>query len=396
MQKRLNASLVFISLCLFFTDVFAGDQEEIALLRQELQAISHRLAALEARAGPGTKAATTQTKPGWPERVKVNGDLRFRSEGIDEDTRDERWRQRVRARVGLTANVSETAEVGVQLASGSDDPTSTNQSFDGAASSKGLNLDLAYFALTSPAGNKIIGGKMKNPMFKPGKSSLVWDGDLNPEGLAWQFSQGQFFANLTGLWFEERSSRSDSIMLGGQAGVKTKLATGARITAGLAYYDYAATKGRTPFFDGDGHGNTLDASGNYAFDFEILEVFAEFSARLGDMPFSIYADWVKNGAAGAQDTGMAFGAKLGKASGAGTWELGYTYKDLEADAVVGLFTDSDTGGGGTAVSGHILNLAYGFNKRVKGSLTVFLTENSIDTPSERDYNRVQADLSLKY
>ena len=33
-------------------------------------------------------------------------------------------------------------------------------------------------------GLKILGGKMKNPLYRVGKSELLWDPDLNPEGAA--------------------------------------------------------------------------------------------------------------------------------------------------------------------------------------------------------------------
>ncbi|NNF67808.1 MAG: hypothetical protein HKM98_09905 [Gammaproteobacteria bacterium] len=396
MQKLITLGLITFALLAVSNAIFADDREEIAAIKQQLQSLTKRLAALESNAVSSAESRTTMEKPEAADRVRINGNFRYRHEGIDEETRPERWRQRVRARVGLVANVTDTAEVGVQLASGSDDPLSTNQTLDSGASTKGLNLDLAYFALTSQAGNKLIGGKMKNPLFRPGKSALIWDGDLNPEGLAWQYSAGDFFGNVVGFWLEERSSSADSIMLGGQAGIKTSLSNGAKITAGVGYYDYAVTQGRAPFFDGDARGNTLDGTGNYAFDFEILEVFAELSTRLGNMPFSVFADWARNGAAGPQDTAMSVGAKFGKASAPNSWEFGYTYKDVEADALVGSFTDSDFGGGGTSVSGHALNMGYAFSKRIKGSLTYMLSENRIGTPAERDYNRLQADFSLKY
>lgn len=389
--------IAFLTVSLLLsTTALANNAEEIAAIKQALVELSERLAALEAGRDSAPRKSAPAAAPGWPDRIQLKGDLRYRHEGIDEDTKEERTRQRIRARVGLVATVSDSAEVGVQIASGSDDPTSTNQTLDGGASTKGVGLDLAYFSIKPAAGNKITGGKMKKPWYLPGKSSLIWDGDLNPEGVAWQYSGDGFFANVSGQWIDERSANADAIMVGAQAGLRTKLANGSKLTAGAGYYDYGATKGNTPFFDGDGHGNTLDANGNYANDFEILEFFAELGTRLGEMPFSIYADWVRNGAVNSMDSGSLFGAKLGKASAPASWELGYSYRDLEADAVVGVFSDSDIGGGGTAISGHIIDFGYAFDKRIKAKLTYFVSENRSGTAAERDYNRIQADLSLKY
>ena len=55
------------------------------------------------------------------------GDVRYRYESFEIDQKDDRERNRLRARVALKATVSETVDVVVGLASGSDDPVSTNQ-----------------------------------------------------------------------------------------------------------------------------------------------------------------------------------------------------------------------------------------------------------------------------
>ena len=50
------------------------------------------------------------------------------------------------------------------------------------------------------------------------------------------------------------------------------------------------------------------------------------------------------------------GATLGKAKDKGSWQFDYNYRDLEADAVVGAFSDSDFAGGGTGAEGHKLQI----------------------------------------
>ena len=75
-------------------------------------------------------------EPGdWTDTVTIGGDLRLRIryEHIDDDkksdTRD-RFRGRSnRARIKMSGQVNDQLKAGFQFASGSDDPTSTNETF---------------------------------------------------------------------------------------------------------------------------------------------------------------------------------------------------------------------------------------------------------------------------
>jgi hypothetical protein len=169
-----------------------------------------------------------------------------------------------------------------------------------------------------------------------------------------------------------------------------------RITAGASYYDYLETQGRTPFWDGEPVGNRVDLAGNYVNDFNLAELFGELAFKPGDRPVTVFADYVVNTEADAADTGFALGASLGEVSGAGTWRVGYIYQDLEADAVVGTFTDSDFAGGGTDGKGHIFEVNYGFRDRLVFGLRYFLNERGADAGNEHDYNRLQADVVFNY
>ena len=84
--------------------------------------------------------------PDWTENISLKGDLRLRHEIIDQDYKDTRNRTRLRARLSLKGQVNDEVNVHLRLASGSDDPVSTNQSLDDGFSSKDINLNLAYMA----------------------------------------------------------------------------------------------------------------------------------------------------------------------------------------------------------------------------------------------------------
>jgi hypothetical protein len=384
---------------------------EIAALRTEIGQLMQRLERLEQgvagsapAAAPGAPAAVPAERvPAVPaERVaavgtavRFSGDLRYRHESINEDGEAERHRQRVRGRFGVTADVNDEVQLGLVLATGGDDPVSANQTLDGGFNRKSIGVDRAFFAWQATEQLRISGGKMGNPFFRPGGHHLIFDGDLNPEGLALRYSRGDWFANYAGLWVEERSAADDSILLGGQFGYRRAIGD-MRLTAGVSYYDYLETQGQTAFYDGSASGNRLDAFGNYVNDFNIAELFAELELTVADRPLTVFADYVSNTEADAADRGYALGAALGEVTRPGTWRVGYAYQDLEADAVIGTFTDSDFAGGGTDGKGHVVEFGYGLRNRWALGLRYFLNDRGADAGNEHGYNRLQADVSFSY
>lgn len=345
-----------------------------------------------------TPAAAPQTlataAPVWTQNVRVGGDLRYRHEMIDVEGASEFTRHRIRARLDVSGRVTDTVSVGLKLSTGADDPVSGNQTLDGGLSRKDIGLDQAYFRWQPGKGMNVTGGKFATPFVRSGGHPLIFDGDLNPEGLAFNYASGALFANAAGYWVEERGGAKDSVMLGTQVGVKTKL-NGVGVQGGLSYYDYLHTRGQTPFFSGSRRGNTL-LTGGYANDFNLLEAFGEFDVELAGRPLHIFASYVTNTAADRFDDGFVAGVGYGKASADHTWEVGYAYQDLAADAVVGTFTDSDFGGGGTDTKGHVFKVGYALTPNWGMHLTYFNNEIGGNAGTARDYQRLQADVNFKF
>ena len=408
-MRNSASAVVFAALLMFVSAAHSQPNaaQEIVAIRGEIAALAARLERLEQSTGSGAAPAPAASAPeaarpvearvaAVAPNVRFSGDLRYRHESINEDGVAERHRNRIRGRFGVTADVAENVRLGLQLATGGDDPVSANQTLDTGFNRKSIGVDRAFFSWAATEQLTFTGGKMANPFFRPGNHHLIYDSDLNPEGLAVRYSRGDWFANYAGLWVEERSAADDSIMLGGQFGYRRALGNGMRVTAGVSYYDYLQTQGQTPFWDGDAAGNRVDAAGRYLNDFNLAELFAELSFKPGARPVTVFADYVVNSEAGDADTGFALGASLGEVSGKGTWRIGYAYEDLEADAVIGTFTDSDFGGGGTDGKGHVFDFNYGFRDRLVFGLRYFLNERGADAGNERDYNRLQADVMFSY
>ncbi|MBN1297726.1 putative porin [bacterium] len=333
---------------------------------------------------------------GWTDIFKLKGDFRYRYETADKEGSEERTRHRIRARLGISAEVTESVSVHVQLASGSEDPVSTNQSLDEAFSTKGIHLDRAYVQWKASKCLTLMAGKTKNPFYVPGGSELIWDGDLNPEGMALGFVSGSSFkvwANAAYLLVDERSSTTDDCFLfGGQAGLTVPMGD-ATLKLGGGFYSYANQEGFETF--GGDFGNSTDADGNYTMDFVEIEAFADFSAKIGSFPIGFHGHYVVNNEADENDTGYQFGLSLGKAKDPMSWQLKYCYKEVESDAVVGAFTDSDFIGGGTDGKGHEIEFAFAMAKNCTVGASYFMNEIGLEGTSI-DYDRLMVDLVFKF
>lgn len=410
-----------LSLCLAAPLGWADARDDtIAALRAQLEAISERLERLEAQqrttletpASPTTPAqvntAQTASVQATPVQVagskvaasntldrsiKYNADFRYRFESFDIQDTPDRHRNRVRARVGIKAPVTETTLLGFGLASGSDDPISSNQSLGDNFSSKQVNIDQAYLRW-QPTGQDmdVFAGKFKNPLYRAGGSGLLWDGDLRPEGFALKYTRGDMFVNALGTWIDESKSADDVLLLGAQLGLQRSVLSKASLTAGVGYYQYTGIENSAELMPEKSGGNRLTAEGRYVSGFDLLEGFAQLKLPTALGSTTLYGSYVQNLAASVYDTGYIFGAKLG----VGDWSMGWAYKELEADAVYAILTDSDFAGGGTDSQGHKLSASYSLNKKVKLGATLFLNDRDRDLGDHDDYQRLMLDLVIKY
>ncbi len=240
----------------------------------------------------------------WADRIKFKGDVRLRHERIDEDGVEDRARMRFRARLGLSAIVDDDVKFVFQLATGGDNPVSTNQTFDDGFSTKDIGVDLAYVDWKIRDGLNFYGGKMKNPVYIAGGAPLMWDSDLNPEGFALKYNAGNFFGTAGGFSVEERGSSDDSLLYVVQAGLQFPLGDNVDLTAGVGYFAYTNTIGNEPFYDGSANGNSVDMNGNYVYDYRNTEMFAELGTKIGDWPLKVYAQAVQNNEVSAAGPGI--------------------------------------------------------------------------------------------
>jgi hypothetical protein len=107
-------------------------------------------------------------------------------------------------------------------------------------------------------------------------------------------------------------------------------------------------------------------------------------------------DFVTNTAADSLNNGWLVGLRVGKAKKPGSWEFRYIYRNVEQDAVVGTFTDSDFRGGGTDAKGHEFGGAVQLAENTAFNLSYFVNEIGLEADDPADFNRMQIDLQLKF
>lgn len=411
----------------------AVSDKDFEQLRQQLAAVSQRLDELAAEnaqlkrtqdqtasavADVRTSVAEVEsvqlgdtTEP-WSDRIRLDGDFRFRYEKIDVENSPSQRRNRIRARTSIKADVVDDVEIGFGLATGGDNPVSTNQTIGNGGSSKNIRLDLAYADWEATDGLHLIVGKYKNPLLRVGRQALMWDGDWTPEGFAVKYTRDWFFLNSIGTWLEsDNSNNNDSFSWGTQFGARGQIG-GATLTGGLAYYSIK-TKGKSTTFgnpvDPGGYfgntaveagglpcGSTAGASCVYQYDYLLTEVFAEAAFDLGGWPAAIFLDYVKNSDPVDNNTGWAIGTRFGQAKARGEFQFSYFYADKETDSMLGLLTDSDFGDGGTDSKGHFLQLNFGINQNLFIGARYFINEIDIASGNKRDYDRLTIDAQWKW
>ncbi|HPC94999.1 MAG TPA: putative porin [Sedimentisphaerales bacterium] len=195
-----------------------------------------------------------ESLPAWLRSMKISGDFRYRHERADDETKTtERDRHRIRARLIVSSKVNDQVDATVGLASGTDEsPTNTNQDLKGAFSSKDLWLDLAFINYHPAAveGLDVFAGKIQNLYYSPGNSDLLFDTDVNPEGIAATCGKDlndtvSIFGTFGGYYVEERSTDVDTSLWGIQGGLTWKVpqVENMSMTAGGRYFDYGNLQG---------------------------------------------------------------------------------------------------------------------------------------------------------
>lgn len=360
--------------------------------------------------------------PKWVKTVKVKGDLRLRYQlDQQEDStgkETDQSRGRMRARIGIGAEVTDGVKVAIGLASGSGDPRSTNQTFTDSSSGKGIFLDYAYAEIKLAEPLTLYGGKIirKEVIWAP--SDLLWDTDINVEGGSFVMTMGPVFLNAGGFILQENSAASDPTVYVLQPGVDVKMGN-LNIKAAVAYYTFSDVKGKALKFsknggntrstppslnDPDKSGTPQPTIGGLLYDYDVISPAIEIAVKMGGMlpHAALFGEYVNNSDPSNDNTGFLVGLEFGakKVEDAGQWQFAYMYRELEKDAWLDILPDSDFAGGKTGYNGHEVIVQVGLKKNVVFGLDYYYymaerIKNNLGTKNKTE-DVLQADVMMKF
>lgn len=338
------------------------------------------------------------TLPSWIQAMKLKGDFRLRYQQ-EEKNSSNRERARIRFRLGGSANVVSNWKVNFGFATGSDDPRSTNQTFQDNFSTKGINLDYAYITHTPCKDLTLEGGKLKikNTIWIP--SDLLWDGDITPEGFSARLTVPgtSIFVHSAYFVLDEASKSVDPSMAVIQPGIKFGITKNAGLKVSANYYLTNSLKGSSygNIVDG-GETNTLNGDDTFTYDYDALGFSAQLDIKKALFNYlALFADYVKTGDPQEDNTGYLFGIKFGdkKLKSKGQWQAKVLYRELEKDAWLDFLPDSDFLGGETGAKGYEAVVQYVLEKNLTFGLDYYKTE-TIDGKIKQDL--AQLDLVAKF
>ncbi len=368
---------------------------DVEVLKGELEAVADSAAQANQRLGK-VEADVTANKKETDAKAKqlgnfnFSGDIRVRYEPFFQEGAADRNRERIRARFNLTGKLSDEISGGISLATGSlDDPVSTNQTFTGFLNRKNFGLDKAFITYKPKFASflRLDAGKFVYPWYR---TALTFDSDVNPEGFAETLSfdvKSPVLKNVTLVGFQlpinEVSSGPDSFILGGQIQAQFRISSKVR----LGFYGTGINFLRAdPIAVAFGNGslkpslpnsNTFVRNGSgtvigYATKFAYLDAIAKLEIDTTPrFPTMIQFDFVNNVRGSRERSGYWTEVAIGKQKEAKDLQFTYGYIQIEKDAVIGAFNESDLRSS-TNVIDHMLKVGYMFKGNLTGQFTAWI------------------------
>ncbi len=372
-------------------------QQEVSTVLQVQKA--EIVDAAVAEVGNTYRQAESISMPSKLSNIKLSGDARFRYHYENGESRsgenNDRSRWRYRIRLGSIYDFKESPfSLGVRLETAtSNDSNNTNFGGFFDKSGGGMNVGQLYLAYRGEDW-RITFGKQGTSFYLP---KMLWDGDLNPEGLtesitrgAWTFTAGQYIID------EENESKetiggpsvTDDALLMAQA----KWSNGNGLT--LAPIVMAATGGTSNFSESGTFSGANSVK--YFHDFAFVALPFEYGFSTGDgIKHKIFGAWGTNlegnelvndpdspffdGNAGqsSKDQVANLGYQFGSAKKAGQQQWSAEYRFMEAGGYTPNLSDSDWAKGQVNQGGYVVNYKKMLTDFFNLSVT-YLVGDSID------------------
>jgi len=381
--------------------------------------------------------------PVWAQVLNLKGDIRFRAQ--TDKTLDPnaviRLRERIRVRLNGIAELDSNFKLGFGFCTGTDDPRSTNQTLENGFQHPDLRLDLGWGQYSPIEGLTLLAGKFPYGSFLYKPTDLLFDTDINFEGVAADYNTpilGDFLGVFAGLGYlnidENSSSIADPGLIAAQIGFNVKPVSGVNVKAGVALHLFENVQGMASNVltstGGVGASNTLITStsttyttvttltnttaigrtktdtttSKFKFDYDCLNIGGEIGLTdmllpmvkvFGEIVTNTYLDDallddMKNG----YEIGLSFGDA--KVDGFGKWQTVVSHRMLQKDAWVDFLPDSDAFGGKTSCVVNELIVTFGLSKSSNFTFDYYYGRKFPDSVSNTDTEIFQLDFNLKF
>lgn len=374
--------------------------------------------------------------------LKFKGDVRFRGDWAYTEydaghadfkksgPNSERWLQAGRARLGATFGQGNWM-AGMRLATGYGMPNTANQAMDNSFISKQVSFDRFYLALSNKFGTEegLFGqsdvnlGKMNSPFLR-GKATqeMIWHGETAPEGADWNVQYGskslRVQARVGRFWVDEiekeRNAKNtsqfvpDVFLQSEQLGLEFKSDLfSARLGGGSHYYNdlkghqVLGLDSTKSFGNSSSIPDTATKAKVYTQNFNLVDGYLDLSTKIAGVPFGLGAAYVQNNEAeGENSRAWMAGVKLGEAKKKGQMELSYAFRQVGADAVVGVTSSSDLNAYSTNSRGHVVSMRYLLTDNLSYDLIGHLGNEvgitTADQGKQLHFNRIRTELNASF
>jgi hypothetical protein len=338
-------------------------------------------------------------------RFRFSGDVRVRGESFFQSYAGcgaacaDRWRARIRVRLGIDGKLNEDFFGGLALATGAvvngapdfKDPVSTNETLTSFFERKTIGLDRGYITFNPHYAKwlSLTGGKWA---YSWNRTPLLFDNDLNPEGFNAKVNFDlhnsvlkNFNVQALTLLYNEVGVGADSNAVGGSASARLQLGrlitwtptytvlnwNGSDAIAQAAFPVTLPNPNTTPVgtptatpttqpvrvinansftnasvIIGTGAGQRRGFLSDFMYsdllnDFSILTPWKRYPLRLlVDYEKNLRAR-VPSPTAGKQDTAYWLEAAIGQQRNRNDLQFGYSFADIDQDALISQFNESD-------------------------------------------------------
>ena len=314
--------------------------------------------------------------------ISTKADFRFRNENYSVEDGDSHTRQRIRARVDLGYNVKKDMHFHLRLATGTGSATSTNQDLDGNNDKSGLLVDRAYVG-QHWGDVHLHAGIMKNYYTRIGGTQVIFDSDVNLEGIHTSYSKHGAYVNFGSFTIDaQKASEGDNDvqLLASQLGYKGD--------AGMVKYHVGASN----YHYQGAHAANIDSTNE---GINIVELYGAVKFDL-KVPVKLYVTSITNNEAEDDNTASAYGIKIGKAKKAHDWSLGFESRTTESNAVFGELNDGSFAGKNDNSTGTVITAKYKTCDKSALKLTMYSNTQNVDESNEAAFSQTHLDYIVKF